>query len=192
MIALHAERVDGDPCTVRWVVPPGVVPFVGEVLRAPGDCGAMLEGGLLSHIVLEATSVLTTAADATSWTRLGERVGRALADDLVSGAWAPTCGSVQPVSLAVVAEEVLAGPVGDHIRSHGGAVEVIDTADDVLTVELRGVCAHCPASGATLSDRLEEEVRHRYPALATVRAARSVGRSDVARRSLSLTVRRRG
>lgn len=192
MIALHAERVDGDPCTVRWVVPPGVVPFVGEVLHAPGDCGAMLEKGLLSHVVLEASSVLTTVADPRTWTQLGERVGRALAHDLVDTSWVPARGSAAPVSLAVVAEEVLAGPVGDYIRSHGGAVEVVDTAEEVLTVALRGVCAHCPASGATLNERLEAEVRRRYPGLAAVRAARPVSQSGAARRTLSLTVRRRG
>lgn len=192
MIALHAERVEGDPCTVRWVVPPGVVPFVGEVLRAPGECGSMLEQGLLSQVVLEATCVLTTAVDPGAWTELGERVGRTLGDDLADTAWVPAQGPVQPVSLAIVAQEVLAGPVGDYIRSHGGVVEVVDTAGDVLTVALRGVCAHCPASGATLNDRLEAEVRRRYPGLASVRAARPVSRSGVARRTLSLAVRGRG
>lgn len=179
MIALHAESVDGDPRTIRWVVPPGVVSFVGAVRRAPGDCGAMLADGTLTGLTLEATSVLTTVADAGTWGEIGTRVGRALAEDLDDPHWQPAEGAAAPVSLAVVAQEVLTGAVGDYIRSHGGSVHVLDTADDILQVELRGVCAHCPASGATLDDRLDAEVRRRYPGLVAVRAVRAVrsGRS---------------
>ena len=47
MIALHAERVAGEPAAVRWVVPPGSLP-PGRIRTAPGELGMLFDDGTLS------------------------------------------------------------------------------------------------------------------------------------------------
>lgn len=158
MIAIHPERVAGDPQAVRWVMPAGTLP-IGWVRRAPGRLGEMLSDGTFLEVLVEHTAVWMWLRPGSSWTAVGPGVQSALREALGDpGGWviAPAPGEV----LQRVVADVLDGSVGDFIRSHGGAVSTERSGDDVI-VTLGGACEHCPAAGYTLRLRLVGELQKR-------------------------------
>ncbi|MFM8600404.1 MAG: NifU family protein [Mycobacterium sp.] len=166
MIAVHPERVAGDPDVVRWVVPPGILP-VGRLRRAPGRLGEMLADGTLTGGLVEHTAVWLWAGADRSWSTLGAPVRSALLDAL--GAPGPGW-DVEPAAgevLQRVIADVLDGSVGDFVRSHGGSVSARRSGDTVA-LELGGACEHCPAATHTLRLRLQTALRLRCPDLVEV------------------------
>lgn len=61
--------------------------------------------------------------------------------------------------------DVIAGPDGDFIRSHGGVVDLVGVSGDTALVRLSGACENCPSLGFTLHGRLERAARKTYPQL---------------------------
>ncbi|WEO78761.1 NifU family protein [Cryobacterium sp. SO2] len=173
MIPTHPEAVVGQPDTLRWVLPAGIL-AVGEVRAAPGALGTLLRTGVVRRMRVDRTGVLIRLEPDASWPAQGAAVRAALHSALEQpGAW--TLASCAPPRSAddrlhEAAEAVLAGAAGDFIRSHGGTVELILARDDVATVRLRGACAGCPAVGFTLQARVERDLRLLYPELRAVRA----------------------
>ena len=162
MIGIHAERVAADDRAVRWVVPAGTLP-AGRVRKAPGRFGEMLTDGTISDALAEHTAVWLWLREDLSWTQLGAAAQSALRDALADpDAWLvePAPGEV----LENVTADLLAGPVGDFVRSHGGSVSAGRSGDEI-TVQLGGACEHCPAAGYTLRLRLLDELRRRCPDL---------------------------
>jgi len=80
-------------------------------------------------------------------------------------------GSADDEDLAAAVRRLVAGDVGDYVRSHGGAVELVGVRDGVVTVRMRGACHGCPASAFTLHARVERRLREECPALVAVVAA---------------------
>lgn len=162
VIGIHPERVAGDGRVVRWVVPTGGLP-AGRVTRAPGRLGEMLCDGTLSDALAEHGAVWLWLREDLSWATTGAVVQAALRDAL-----ADPCGwIVQPAPgevLAHVIADLLAGSLGDFVRSHGGSVTAQRCGEDV-TVQLGGACEHCPAAGYTLRQRLIGGLRQRCPEL---------------------------
>ncbi len=161
-IGIHAERVADDDQAVRWVVPAGLLP-VGRVRRAPGRLGDMLGDGTFSDALIENTAVWLWLRDGLSWPQMGPAVQSALRDALAD----PDSWMVEKASgevLEHVTADLLAGSVGDFVRSHGGSVSA-QRAGDTVTVALGGACEHCPAAGLTLRGRLIGELRNRCPDL---------------------------
>uniref|UniRef100_UPI0025E8734A NifU family protein n=1 Tax=Nocardioides sp. TaxID=35761 RepID=UPI0025E8734A len=72
------------------------------------------------------------------------------------------------VQLADAVRRLLAGDVGDYVRSHGGAIELVHVRHGVVTVAMRGACHGCPASAFTLRARFERRLREECPALVAV------------------------
>jgi Fe/S biogenesis protein NfuA len=70
------------------------------------------------------------------------------------GAWGPLAEKVQTVF------DTLVNP---RIASHGGAVELVDVADDVIYVRMTGGCQGCAASALTLRQGIERMVREEIP-----------------------------
>lgn len=194
-VPMHAEAT-GDPEVVRWVVPPGVLPLDGAVTALPGALGRMLEDGTLADVRVEQGALLVRSGG-PSWRTLGGAVRSALRSALAEpGGWEVGAGTTQQVTarpgtaqagtahdddapapaeaLRTAVHDVLAGPTGDFIRSHGGQVEVVAVADRCVDVRLSGACAHCPAAFFTLHGRLEQDLRARYPELVELRAVGSV------------------
>lgn len=159
---MHAERVAGDDRAVRWVVPGGRLP-VGRARRAPGGLGQLLGDGTLTGALVEDAAVWLWLGEGQSWRDAGARVEAALRDALADpGGWEvdPDPGEV----LARVTADLLAGSVGDFIRSHGGSVAAERRGEEVAVV-LGGACEHCPAAEHTLRLRLLAELRRRCPDL---------------------------
>lgn len=166
MIGIHAERVVGDDRAVRWVVPAGTLP-PGRVRRAPGRFGEMLGEGTLSDALSEHTAVWLWLREGLSWAQSGSEVQSALRDALAD----PDGWLVEPAPgevLERVTADLLAGPVGDFVRSHGGSVTTQPAGGDAVAVQLGGACEHCPAAEFTLRERLLGELRRRCPDLVEV------------------------
>ena len=53
--------------------------------------------------------------------------------------------------------------VNPRISAHGGAVELVDVADDVIYVRMMGGCQGCAASAMTLRQGIERMVREEIP-----------------------------
>lgn len=162
MIGIHAERVAGDDQVVRWVIPPGLLP-AGLVRQAPGRLGEMIGDGTFSDVLAEHSAVWLWLRDGLSWSSAGAGVQSALREALADpGGWVvePASGEV----LEHVVSDLLSGPVGDFVRSHGGSVSAERHGDEVA-VRLGGACEHCAAAEFTLRLRLLDALRQRCPDL---------------------------
>lgn len=169
MIPLHPEAVDARPEALRWVMPPGSLGFTGAVRSAPGELGRLLDTGVLTGLTVDPGAVTTCLSASCSWATQGSAVRSALHAALERPAeWVPAIPATpgtRDADLAAAAHAVLAGRVGDFIRSHGGVVEIVSARDEVVTVRLTGSCSGCPAVGFTLHARIERAVRALHPAL---------------------------
>ncbi|AQT78611.1 hypothetical protein B1R94_04140 [Mycolicibacterium litorale] len=162
MIALHAERVTGEPSAVRWVVRTDGLP-VGRVRTAAGDLGRMFDDGALTGGLIDDTSVVLWLREGLSWRAEGPTVQAALRAALRSPAeWVVEAAPGEV--LERVTADVLEGAVGDFVRSHGGSVRV-QRIGDAVAVQLGGACEHCPAAEQTLRQRLVNELRRHCPDL---------------------------
>ena len=191
VVAMHPEVVEDDPRTLRWLLPAGTLGFVGEVARAPEDVWALLEDGTLDRLTVEPDAVRTRLSTDRGWRREGARVRTALQQALAEPAQWAAAGDASPDAvLRMAVEQVIAGEVGDYVRSHGGAVELLTVRDGAVEVSLSGACAHCPASELTLNQRFDRAVRARCPAVRSI-TARSKEPPSPGPRWLSLTPLRR-
>lgn len=159
MIPLHPEAT-ADPHTIRWVVPAATLDFIGTPQSVPAPLATLLAEGTLTALTVEPAAVLTTSDG--DWRTLGARVRTVLAESLADPAgWrAPT--EHAPVLAAAVAE-VIAGEVGEYVRSHGGTARLVGVEGSLATIALDGACASCPARGATLGLRFGRAVEALCP-----------------------------
>lgn len=169
LVPMHPEAT-ADPLTVRWVVPTGTLPVVGELAEAPGELGELLRSGEIASVTVETRAVLVRLPDGGSWAAAGAAVRDALGAALQQPErWRPAGSVGEDDLLRAAIDEVLRGQVGDYVRSHGGRVTVVSAHDRRAAVRMTGTCAHCPAAGFTLHSRLEAEVRSRFPDLVELR-----------------------
>ncbi|MGW5371757.1 NifU family protein [Streptomyces sp. NPDC004009] len=188
IIPMHPEAT-ADPQTVRWVIPGGTLPAVGEVAEAPDELGRMLHSGDVASIKVETQAVVVRLADGRSWSGTGARVRDALSAALQHPRrWRPADVVTEDDMLRAALQDVLDGSVGDYIRSHGGEVTIVSAHDRRAEVRMAGTCSHCPAAGSTLHSRLESELRARFPDLVDLRATEEPGKAS---RRTWLTMRRR-
>lgn len=171
MIGIHPERVADDDQVVRWVVVPAGLLRTGRVRQAPGRLGEMLCDGTFSDALTEHSAVWLWLRDGLSWSASGATVQSALREALADpDGWvverAP--GEV----LEHVTNDLLAGSVGDFVRSHGGSVTARPVDGDAVAVQLGGACEHCAAAEFTLRARLLGELRKRCPDLVEVERGR--------------------
>lgn len=155
---LHAEAVTGRPDLVRWVTT-AELPAIGRLRSAPGELGVLLDQGLLADPMVERNALWTRLTEGT-WAQHGARVRDAIiasANDF--GAW-----QIEPAAdevLELVARDIIDRSLGAYIASHGGQIELLSAANRVVEVALKGACAHCPASGQTLHERIERSLNER-------------------------------
>ena len=189
---MHAETLASDHAAVRWVVSHGDLPSgdlpSGRLVSAPGRLGQLLSGGVLRTVLTEPCGVTMWLAPGGTWRSAGDDVRQALQSALAQlEHW--VVDPDEDGTLQRIAQDVLAGPVGDYVRSHGGDVVVRDVSAGVLDVAFDGACSTCSASGVTLHDRLESAIRERYPRL---RGVRDVGGCPSSRRPTLWPRLRRG
>ncbi|TNH28500.1 NifU family protein [Micromonospora orduensis] len=172
MIPVHPQPYPGHPDRLRWIVPAGVLTVVGPLAAVPAPLAALLTDGTLAEIVVEPTAVVTGLGPGHHWPIDGSRVRTAIHAALDEPAgWIPahdTGDNGLDAVLFTLARDLLDGTVGQFARSHGGRIELVGVHDGVVTVRLTGACHGCPAARITLHQRLERELRRRYPALRAV------------------------
>lgn len=168
-VPIHPEATEA-PEVLRWVFPVGSLGFVGEPDRLPAPLQELYDAGVLAGpALLEPAALLLRIAPGRSWRTEGPRVRTAVQAALVlAQEWQPPAGAGDDDLLRAAVAEVLAGEVGDFVRGHGGVLDVLDVADDEVSIELGGACAGCPASGVTVQHRFEAALRRRYPRLRAV------------------------
>lgn len=169
LVPVHPEPIVANPLAMRWVVPPDVLDFVGGTARVPAALQALVDDHTIDSLRVEATAVVTTLSPGSSWRAEGERVRGALQTALAQPArWQALHHSDPDDVLRAAVAEVIAGDVGEYVRSHGGQIELVDVCDGRVRVRLNGACTHCPASRITLGDRFETALRARCPSLVSV------------------------
>lgn len=187
MIPVHATAT-ATPQQLRWVVPAEHLPGRGRVRRAPGQLGALMDGGVITSMQVRADDVLITLAPDDDWRAYGDDVRRALCDALTDhDGW--QVDAPDAASLADVTAELLAGPVGTLAASHGGSIELLAVDGDVVTVRLAGACHGCPSAAGTLHDALEQQLRRQTGRPVTVRSESDSAARPLGRKLLSLFVR---
>lgn len=171
IVPLHPEAVEGDRRELRWVVPAGTLTFVGAVSAVPADVQSLLDDGTLEQLTLEPTAIRTRLGADRSWRIEGDRV-RTVLQRAASDAqhWVPAGDASIDAVIRMAVQQVIAGEVGDYIRSHGGGVELLAVQDGAVEVRLNGACTHCPASEFTLTDRFEKAVREQCPRVGAITA----------------------
>ncbi len=185
MLTTHPELTD-DPRTLRWVLRPELIPFVGRVQSAPESLQGFLNRGELERIEFAVDGVLITATSPQNWADLGPRVQSALSKSLsgmASGSESVASRSADLVvrglehgwvageiidRLGAVVDYVLAGKSGDFVASHGGEIEVIEVSGDVVKIRFGGECSDCPARMITLQVKFVNEIRKYHPWLKSV------------------------
>lgn len=124
---------------------------------------------------------VTRAEGGPDWTQLKPHVLTAMMDHFMSGAPLLRDGGEGQGHAAsadddeVVAEikAVLDSRVRPAVAQDGGDIlfETFDADSGVLTLRLRGACAGCPSSTATLKAGVEQMMRHYVPEVTAVEAA---------------------
>lgn len=169
MVPIHPQAVVDEPSVLRWIIPAGVLPFVGHVTALPPALQSSIDDGTVFRIDVEPTAVRIRLAPGRSWRAEGDQVRTSLQRALETPeAWSTDDVASPDAILRMAVNEVIDGDVGDYIRSHGGVIELVDVDDGRVQLSLTGACAHCPASGATLSGRVEAAVRNKFPAVREV------------------------
>lgn len=167
LVPLHPEATD-DPSRLRWVVPPGVLHLVGRPAEVPGALARLLEDGTVVDIVVGADAVDVTLGPGCGWRADGPRVRDALTAALAEAdAWRAADPDAEgpDAVLRDAVGRVIAGDVGEYVRSHGGRITLLDAADGRARIALDGECSSCPARSLTLHLRFERALRALYPGL---------------------------
>lgn len=162
-----------DPQVLSWVVPMDALPFRGSVARAPRTLQALLDDSTLAAIEVSPGAVVTMLGEGRTWAAEGARVRAALIDALgVPESWEAgnQAHAVGPdEALEAAAQQIAADSVGAFAASHGGAFEVAQVRDGIVSVRLSGACEDCPAALITMKVRFERLLRRRCPWLVDVR-----------------------
>lgn len=159
---IHPEAVTGEPQAIRWVVATGELP-VGEVTRATGTLGPMMEYGVITRMFVERGSVWTWLSPEHTWIDHGPRIRDAVVAAIDIDGWDITDGSAD--LLRFIADDIVHGQLFSYISSHGGQISVVEATVDAVVLDFGGACADCPAAGRTLHDRVEVAITERYPRL---------------------------
>ncbi|BBY05262.1 NifU family protein [Mycobacterium noviomagense] len=191
MIPIHAIATS-NPQQLRWVVPPGSnLPSEGAVRHVPGRLGALLDRGVIDALTVRGTDVLITLRPGASWRELGDDVRDALSEALRDPAgWQVDASSADTsAELAEVATSLLAGPIGALAESHGGSIELVSVTGSHVVVRMSGACAGCPASGSTIYEKLQSELRRRVGDQVDVSYENEFPPLSLGKKLLSLLVR---
>ncbi|MFN3669661.1 MAG: NifU family protein [Brevundimonas sp.] len=119
---------------------------------------------------------VTRAPDGPDWTRMKAPILATVMDHFVSGAPLMRQGGGAVAEAGedseVVAEikQLLDSRVRPAVAQDGGDIlfDAFDEATGVLTLRMRGACAGCPSSTATLKSGVEQMMKHYIPEVTSV------------------------
>lgn len=191
MIPMHAVAT-GNPQQLRWVTTAEHPPAGGIVQSAPGRLGTLLDTGVIEELVMRGSEAIITLDAENSWRARGDEICVALGAALLDPAgWRvrEMGASEYSSDLTRVATELLAGPIGALATSHGGSIELVGVTGDQVRVRMSGACHGCPASGSTLYDTLQRELRRRVGDQVTVSAENDSAVVSFGKKLLTLIVR---
>ena len=104
---------------------------------------------------------ITSEAGDTGW-RIIDEFGR---DELVNHLL--ILHGLHPLDLDTRVREALA-EVRPYLQSHGGNVELVEVAGNVVQLRLIGSCHGCPSSAVTLKTAIEKAIYERAPDITSV------------------------
>ena len=123
---------------------------------------------------------LTTTEEVTNFTKAGggcggclEAIEAILAKELgtakphIAPATKPLSNLQRMQRVMRTLEEV----IGPRLKQDGGDIELVDIDGSVVTVALRGMCASCPTSRATIENLVQRTLREQVDPAITVREA---------------------
>ncbi|WP_265446638.1 NifU family protein [Flexivirga meconopsidis] len=167
-----------------------VTPFVGPVRHAAPPLEALVENGTVESLCCESDAVVVRLGAGHDWRTTGASVRSTLREALTDPQHWEADSADQwsdDARLEAAAREVIAGPAGDYVRSHGGQVWLESARGGRVEIGFAGTCSHCPAAGFTLQHRIAAAIRERHPGEIQVVAAQL----EASRRQRWLTLRRR-
>ena len=135
----------------------------------------------VERVYLGSDFVSVTASDTADWELLKPAVLGAVMEHFVSGAAtldAPSAARDTPHSAPAAADDPIAAEICRLLDSHvrpavaqdGGDITFHGFDSGVVYLHLRGACAGCPSSTATLKMGIERLLRHQIPEVTEVRA----------------------
>jgi Fe-S cluster biogenesis protein NfuA/nitrite reductase/ring-hydroxylating ferredoxin subunit len=137
--------------------------LVGELQQLPDLASRALVEELLSTVLDLHGEALSRMLDAlgprgeTATDRLLERMAE---DDLIRGVL--LLHGLHPMDLRRRVEGALES-VRPYMKTHGGGVELIDVARDIVRIRLEGHCQGCPSSAVTLKLAVEKAIYEAAP-----------------------------
>ena len=173
---MHVERT-ADPAVLRWVC------HLRRSMAVPPDrgspLGALLASGRLADVRCDGGDLLITVGpggwdadllEATNHaTRQALELHHDTADTAVERA-ADRAGGRPPAPTLHDVQATIDRAVGAVAREHGGRIEVVELAGDVVVVDLHDACAGCRGAERTLVETAERAVVAEHPGLSRVRA----------------------
>ena len=145
---------------------------------------------LLDHIDMLHREGLTRIA---SGLRGVNMLDRAMDDPMVAHLFA-IYDLLEDVDVDEAVEAALA-EARTYTHSHGGEIELVEIAGGVVHLRMMGACDDCPSAAVTLTQRVEESIRERWPGFVRVEVdgpAPVHAAPTQAWQSLDISVSRRG
>ncbi len=139
-------------------------PFHADSADAPGLAGLLMTLPNVQSLLLRDNQVSIERIEGAKWSALDADVTAAVR------AWFLACGGMltaeetgsdDPDWNAVA--KVMDETVLPFVHGHGGDIRLIDVAEGVVTVQLFGACATCPASMLTLKGGVQRQLREQLP-----------------------------
>lgn len=119
---------------------------------------------------------VTRRADGPDWSQMKAPILAAIMDHFVSGAALMRDGTTETLpdsedsEIVVEIKQLLDSRVRPAVAQDGGDIlfDAFDEKTGVLTLKMRGACAGCPSSSATLKAGVEQMMRHYIPEVTKV------------------------
>jgi Fe-S cluster biogenesis protein NfuA len=139
-------------------------PFHADSTDAPGLAGLLMALPDVKSLLLRDNLVSVERSEGVRWATLDADVPATVR------AWFLACGGMltaeetgsdDPDWNAVT--KVMDETVLPFVHGHGGDIRLIDVKEGVVTVQLFGACATCPASMLTLKGGVQRQLREQLP-----------------------------
>ena len=119
---------------------------------------------------------VTRRADGLDWTQMKAPILAGIMDHFVSGAplmrdgAADSAEAGEDSEIVIEIKQLLDSRVRPAVAQDGGDIlfDAFDEETGVLTLRMRGACAGCPSSSATLKSGVEQMMKHYIPEVTSV------------------------